>query len=126
MKNKGMSLVEVIVALVVLSFLAAYLLMPLEVGFMNADKRNQNQQATYLSQERTFFILAQKQETPQAFTSLVNPCPSAPFCTVPSGFSVSSTITNTFSSNYFKLITTTVSGIGNAKTQLIVSHHAAQ
>ena len=124
--NQGMTLIEITALIVVLSFLAAYFLLPIEMGLIRTDRAVQNLNAAYLAQERTFLIYSKKQSTANGFASLSDPCPGADICDVPSSLSVSSSIVPTLLSNHFKLITTTVSGDGHNTTQLIVSDHATQ
>lgn len=124
-KQQGMTLIEAIAALIVLAFLAAYLLLPLEVGFLNADRLNQNTHAAYLAQGRMEPIFAKKQESGINFSILSDPCPGADICNASPGFSITSSITPTLSSTHYKLITVGVSGNGHSQLQLIVSNHDA-
>ena len=108
--QRGVSLVEVVVFIVVVGILAAGLFSALSNSLRGTPQAGQTDSATEMAQQRMELILAQRRAVGFAF---VDPCPAAgaAICNGPLGYSASSTIaTNWNGDTNYRVITVTVTG----------------
>lgn len=125
-KNQvGHTLIELIIFIIILGFMAVGVLMSFDVAMHKAPDVRYATRAIELAQRRMDFILGQRDI--KGFASYNDPCQngsSSPLCTDPTGYTTSSSIANNWSGNTaFNVITVTVSGLGNASLTELVANY---
>lgn len=124
-KNQGFSLIELAILLSVIGIVGVALMMGYIISLQQMPKVSKNDMAANLAEGRMAVILGQFQIN--GFSAGSDPCvasPSLAICSVPENYTVSSSITANYGGNsYMKLITVTVSGLGDASLQTLVTDH---
>jgi len=125
----GVTLIELIIFIMIIAIVTTGVMTAFNRLLSGTTTAHQLNQAAYLARQRLELILPQRQVIGFAgFTAATfDPCTSAPpstqpVCTdIPSGYSVSSSLTNNWNGNSaYKVVTVTVSGSGNAQLQALV------
>lgn len=120
--NAGFTLIELIVFIVILGIIAAGLLMAFEVSLERQPDVQKSAVAITLAEQRMDAILGQREI--YGFSNFTDPCPGPAVCTLPAGYSASSSIQNNWGGDTnYKLITVTVSGNANASLQSVVANY---
>lgn len=109
----GVSLVELIFFIVIVSVLAAGLFGVLASSLRGAPQAGQTDSAAEIAQQRMELILAQRRAV--GFATFADPCvpgPGPAVCTPPAGYGVSSNIVTGWGSDplNYRVITVTVTG----------------
>lgn len=121
-KSRGITLIETVVGIVILAIISVAIFKPVFVSLSQAPNVINNSIALELAQQRMEIILAQKQMS--GFSTYSDPCPAAAVCTVPAGYTVSSSIvTNWQTNSNYHQITVTVSGNGDAELKTLVADY---
>lgn len=125
LKQQGFTLIELTIFLVVAGIIGVALMSGVYTSLQQVPANANHDMALSLAQGRLTFIEAQFQY--YGFASGSDPCsttPSLAICSVPSGYTVSSSITNNYTGNSnYKLITVSVSGNGSASVSSMVTNH---
>lgn len=124
-REYGMTLIEVVIFIVVMGILGTTILSTFYYSLKNTPTVDYNAQAIALAEKRMDIIVGQCRKVGFAtFTDLCVGSPSSAVCVIPSGFTVSSTITANWNSNAnYKVITVTVSGLGSATLTSMVANY---
>ncbi len=121
----GYSLIELIIFIVVLGIIGVSLLMGLNTALKKLPNIQHYDTALNLAQGRLAFVTSQSLF--RGFNSLSDPCastPTLPICSTPTGYTVSSTITNNWGSQSdYKLVTVSVTGMGQASLSQLVTNY---
>jgi type II secretory pathway pseudopilin PulG len=109
----GISLVELIIFIVIVSVLAAGLFSVFANSLRGAPQAGQTDSAAEIAQQRMELILAQRRAV--GFAAFVDPCvpgPGPAVCAPPAGYGVSSNIVTGWGADplNYKVITVTVTG----------------
>ncbi len=123
--QRGFTLIEIIVVIVILGVIGVTLMKGLEVSLTATPGLENARIAMELANKRMNLILGQARLI--GFDYYNDPCvvsPELAVCTTPTGFTVSSTITSSWQSNTnLQQVTVTVSGSGSATLYSLVANY---
>ena len=122
--QRGVSLVEVVVFIVVVGVLAAGLFSALSNSLRGTPQAGQTDSATEMAQQRMELILAQRRAV--GFLNFVDPCPAAgaAICNGPLGYSAApANITSWNGDANYKVITVTVTGPFTVTATALVANY---
>ena len=120
--NRGFTLIELIMFIIITSLLASTILLALNVANLKAPTAHQQMVATQTARKCMEWLIGQRRQV--GFASLVCGSTTIPaFCSVPTGFSISLSITCTTisSDTNFKTLTVNVTGAGYAGLTTLVA-----
>lgn len=123
-KNKGFSLIELILFIVVTAILASTLLLAFNNVLVNSDTSRNQIVAQMTAQQCMEWFVGQRLSN--GYSSIACPSTTVPsFCTAPSGYtiSVNSACTTISSDANYKTITVTVSGNGDASLTTLIANY---
>ena len=120
--SKGFTLIEVTIFIVVLGIIATGLLAAFSISLRQQPTVQVIAIANTLAAQRMEIILGQKAIA--GFSSYSDPCSSPAICSIPAGFTVSSTITPSWNSNAnYNVITVNVTGKATATLTTLVANN---
>jgi type II secretory pathway pseudopilin PulG len=124
-KFNGFSLIEVIIFIVITSILSIVIIMPVVITLQKSPLNRQQMIALQTAQQCMEWYLGQRRMN--GFSGITcSASPSTPtMCTLPSGYSFSNSITCTTinSDTNYKLITVSVTGIGDATLKSLIADY---
>lgn len=123
-KISGFTLIELVMFIIITGLLASTILMALSLGTQSMPTIHQQTVATQTVQKCMEWFIGQRHIN--GYASLVCPNTTTPaFCTVPSGFSVSTNVacTTISSDASYKTITVSVSGPGSAALTTLIGDY---
>jgi prepilin-type N-terminal cleavage/methylation domain-containing protein len=122
-RDRGFSLVEVIVFIVVAGVLTAALTVALVTLLRDAPKAGQLDRATELAQQRMELILGQRRAA--GFAAFADPCPGPSICTPAAGYAVSSSIVTGWGADpaNYKVVTVVVTGPSSLTATALVANY---
>ena len=124
-RQRGISLVEVIIFTVIIAVLAAGLFGALANSMRGAPQAGQTDTAAEIAQLRMELILAQRRAV--GFAAFADPCipgPGPTVCTPPTSYGVSSTIVAGWGGDpNYRVITVTVTGPFTVTTTALVANY---
>lgn len=120
-QQQGFTFLELVVFIVVMGILAASLLSAFNVFLQKQPTVQASTLANSLAAQRMEIILGQKKIS--GFSAYSDPCPGQAICSVPAGFTVTSSIANNWNSDTnYNVITVNVTGKGTATLQTMVAN----
>ena len=119
----GFTLIEVTIFIVVLGVIATGLLAAFNISLRQQPSVQAITIANTLAAQRMEIILGQKAIA--GFSSYSDPCSSPAVCSIPSGYTVTSTIATNWNSNTnYHVITVNVAGKATASLTTLVANYA--
>ena len=108
--SRGFSLIEAIVFIVVVGLMAAALAVSFAGPLRGSPKAGELDRMAELTQQRMELILAQRRAA--GFAAFTDPCPGPAACTVPAGYTVTSSIATGWGGDpaSYKVVTVAVTG----------------
>ena len=125
MKTRGFTLIEMILFIVIMGVIATGLMVAFQEALKSVPESADDIVAMNLAQSRLDFILGQK--SVNGYASFADTCLSSPpaICSIPTGYTVSSTINKTYDGNAdLATVTVTVTGKGRAQLETLVGDNA--
>jgi len=120
--QQGFTFIELVIFIVIVGILAAGLLAAFNVFLSKQPALQSTAIANSLAAQRMEIILGKKKIA--GFSAYSDPCPGPTICSVPTGFTVSSTITPNWNSDTnYNTITVNVTGKANATLTTIVANN---
>lgn len=120
-QQQGFTFLELVVFMVVMGILAAGLLSAFNVFLQNQPSIQASSIANSLAAQRMEIILGQKKIA--GFSAYSDPCPGPAICSVPTGFTVTSSIANNWNGDTnYNVITVNVAGKGTAILKTMVAN----
>ncbi len=124
-RQSGHTLIELVIFIVIIGFMPVGVLMAFDVAMHSAPNIQFATRAIELAQERMDFVIGQRDIV--GFSGFNDPCENgslSPLCTDPSGYTINSSIANNWGGDSdFKVITVTVTGLGNASLTALVANY---
>lgn len=126
--QKGFTLVELAIFIVVVGLIAAAILLAMSVSLQKSPTINRETTALALAQLRMELILGQRRINGFGFTDPCSGAGAPAVCTPLTGYTVTSSITTPSSvpgdvAAGYKLITVTASGLGDAVVKSLVGNY---
>lgn len=120
-QQQGFTFLELVIFIVVIGILAANLLSAFNVFLQKQPSIQVTTVANSLAAQRMEIILGQKKVS--GFSAYSDPCPGPAICSVPTGFTVTSSIANNWNGDTnYNVITVNVTGKGTATLQTMVAN----
>ena len=119
----GFTLIEVVIFIVVAGVLAAGLIVAMGSSVRGTSQAGQTDMAAEVAQSRMELILAQRRSV--GFAAFADPCPGPAACTAPTGYAVSSSITNGWGGDpvNYKVVTVNVTGLFSTTVTALVANY---
>jgi type II secretory pathway pseudopilin PulG len=120
----GFTLIELVVFIVVMGIVALAVIVPLTTALgLKSPTANYQTTAIELAAERMDAIIGQRRLKTYPPT---DPCPGPAFCTAPTGYTVTPTITTPFTisgDNAYSQVVVAVTGLGTATLAAVVGNY---
>lgn len=121
-QQQGFTFLELVVFIIIIGILAAGLLSSFNLFLQKQPSVQAATIANSLAAQRMEIILGQKKIS--GFSSYSDPCPGPTICSVPTGFTVTSTITPNWNSDTnYNTITVNVTGNATASLTTLVANN---